>query len=153
MLGAKNYSISELIKDPFQLFFMMIGVFTVSMLLPFSLACYNYNKFYSKTAPIDYQYPKFSDFEFSLKFAVVYIPLQIYSCKIMTPLFFGICREQKNHKERELRSQKAAINLYKSLYNQLIVIWGFFIIKNQPYYPKTLGGSGSPLASFDGMPY
>jgi hypothetical protein len=64
-----------------------------------------------------------------------------------------ICREQKNIKERELRSQKAAINLYKLLYHQFIVIWGYNLIKDKDFLPFSLGGRGDFKQSFVGFPY
>ena len=110
-MRAKNYSISELVKDPSQLFFMMLGVFTVAIIPSFTLGCSNFIKITYKEKPDGYQLPKFSDLRISIIFAAIFAFLEILFCKGFTSYFGKICREQKNTKERELRSQKAAINL------------------------------------------
>lgn len=76
-MRAKNYSISELVKDPSQLFFLMLGIFTIAIIPSFTLGCLNFIKITEKEKPKDYTLPQFSDLGMSLVFASIFIVLEI----------------------------------------------------------------------------
>jgi len=56
-------------------------------------------------------------------------------------------------KEREIRSGKGALCIYKTIYFALASFWGYFVLKDQNYFPKSLFGSGEFYNGFKDFPY
>ncbi len=56
-------------------------------------------------------------------------------------------------KEREIRSGKGALCIYKTIYFALATFWGYFVLKDQNYFPKSLFGSGEFYNGFKDFPY
>ena len=54
---------------------------------------------------------------------------------------------------REMRSKKAALNLYKVSYFLSSTLWGYSILRDRPWFPACLGGSGDIVDTFRGYPY
>ena len=131
----------------------MLGIFTIGIIPSFTLGCINFIRITEKEKPEGYELPRLSNLRLAVVFAFLFALLEVLFCKGFTTYFVRICREQKNTKERELRSQKAAINLYKMIYHQCIVIWGYILIKDKDYMPFSLGGKGDFNQSFVGFPY
>ena len=92
-MKAKNYSITELVRDPSQLFFLMLGVFTISIIPSFTLGCINFIKITEREKPKGYELPKFSNLKLALVYAVVFALLEMLFCKGFTSYFVKICRE------------------------------------------------------------
>jgi len=59
------------------------------------------------------------------------------------PFFERNCKEQANVSLRRAKALKAANNFYKGFYFIGTVSAGYYVLRNEPYLPTTLGGSGS----------
>jgi len=92
-MKAKNYSISELVRDPSQLFFLMLGIFTIGIIPSFTLGCINFIKITEKEKPKGYELPRFSNLKLALVFALLFALLEVLFCKGFTSYFNKICRE------------------------------------------------------------
>ena len=67
--------------------------------------------------------------------------------------FIPICKIQNNYVERELRSKKAAVSFYKTIYYICSTTFAFLIIKDQDYFPRYFGGNGHFMNVFNDFPY
>jgi len=65
-----------------------------------------YQKF-SKIVPEGYEYPKVSDFKFSLVAGLIITGIQICSEKLLYPVFKNICKDQHLPVKNRLRIRKA----------------------------------------------
>ena len=92
-MKAKNYSISELVRDPSQLFFLMLGIFTIGIIPSFTLGCINFIKITEKEKPKGYELPMFSNLKLALVFALLFALLEVLFSKGFTLYFVKICRE------------------------------------------------------------
>lgn len=76
--------------------------------------------------------------------------------KIITSASYNLlapyCKEQKDQKLKEKRTTKAAHYVYASLYFVGIIIFGWIVIKDEPYYSKWLGGKGDLSLVWDKFP-
>lgn len=43
--------------------------------------------------------------------------------------------------------------MFKSIYFVFATAWGYYVLKDQFYMPKSLGGNGDFMDSFRGFPY
>ena len=54
-----------------------------------------------------------------------------------------IAKDREDIELKKKRAQKAVMNIYKFFYYTGITIFGFYVLKDSPVLPPTLGGSGS----------
>ena len=87
------------------------------MAIPFALGCINFIHITYEQKPTGYVLPELKSLKMAIVFAILFAMMEVLFSKYFTQYFAKICREQKNLKERELRSQKAAINFYKCIYH------------------------------------
>lgn len=80
--------------------------------------------------------------------AVVFGIIEYISKKIFLILLLPVCKVQSNLKEREMRSKKAAKGFYKCCYFMFSVSWGYYVLKDTNYLPRSLGGSGDIVNSW-----
>ena len=72
-MKVRNYQINELTRDPVQLLFLILGVFSVSMLLPFALAGINFVSWCIKNKPEGYAFPLFADLKITLYASIFFL--------------------------------------------------------------------------------
>ena len=56
--------------------------------------------------------------------------------------FYGICKEKEDEEIRYAKTKKACNSLFKAFYFITVSIWGYSILKDEPYLPKWLLGHG-----------
>lgn len=76
------------------------------------------------------------------------------SSKKVFPLFFRpICKDQDDPVKAELRSQKASNCLCTAIYMIYSTSFGYYVLKDQYFMPKALGGDGDFALVFNEHPY
>ena len=140
----KSYSVSELISNPVQLIFMCLACFTVFLFVPLITLGYRFGKQAkeSPNKPEDYEFPQLSDLKMTVIATVVFAVME-YGCRnLFYVMFEPYCREQKDLVLRHKRSSKASFCIYKALYFMWATAFGYIVLKDTPYLPWYLGGSG-----------
>jgi hypothetical protein len=54
-----------------------------------------------------------------------------------------IAKDREDLELKKKRANKAVMNIYKFIYYTGITIFGYYVLKDSPVLPPTLGGSGS----------
>jgi hypothetical protein len=57
--------------------FLLFAVVTLGMLVPFTLACWDFIEQSNRNKPDGYEFPKFSDFKITLASSVVFCFLEV----------------------------------------------------------------------------
>ena len=100
------------------------------MLIPFTRGGYTFTVQAKKSVPEGYDFPSINDFWItgiaSIFFAVISIVLK----SVFHKLFLPYCKEQKDLKKREIRTNKAAGCLYKFIYFLWATSWGYYVLKD-----------------------
>mmetsp|Transcript_27664 Transcript_27664/g.41948 ORF Transcript_27664/g.41948 Transcript_27664/m.41948 type:complete len:327 (-) Transcript_27664:120-1100(-) len=149
----KNFSVIEILKDPIQVAFLLFAAFTLGMLIPFTKAGYDFAEKSKANKPTDYSWPELSDLYLTVLASVGFAIVELAIRKVAYYAFIPFCKEQKNLKLRDIKSQKAAFNIYKFLYFLGASAWGYYVLKDQYYLPPTLGGKGVLMDGFKEFPY
>ena len=137
-----NSKISEIVKSPIQFAFMTFTVLSLAMLVPFMYASYQFLKISKANAPEGYEFPMFSDFRLTGCSAIVFAALQYVCRRVFYVMFYPFCKTCETEKEREMRSGKAAFNIFKIFYFTIATFWGFYVLLDQHFMPPSLGGNG-----------
>lgn len=132
---------------------LVMAVFTVGMLVPFTMAGMAFVKEMKDNMPKGYEYPELADMKITAIAAIFFAVIEIVMRKVFYKMFIPFCREQDDKLLQERRSGKAAFCIYKSIYFIWATSWGYIVLKDQPYLPPWFGGSGSIDVSFEGWPY
>lgn len=85
--------------------------------------------------------------------SVFFAALQYVARKVFCVMFYPYCKACPTEKEREIRSGKAAFNIFKIFYFCGATFWGFYCLLDQPYMPPSMGGSGDFLTVWKDFPY
>ena len=73
--------------------------------------------------------------------------------KILTPFTMRIISEKYTGEERRDKAEKSAACLFKSAYFLCAVSFGWLVVKDAPWLPPIMGGSGDAALIFEGYPY
>jgi hypothetical protein len=153
MMKAKNYKVQQLVEDPVQLMFLILGVFTMAMILPFTLAAINFVSHCIKNQPVDYKFPLFEDLKTTGYASVLFMAAEYLVRQNLFVLFLPVCREQHNKFEQELRCKKAAAYLFKTAYALSLTAYIYYHLRNQDFFPRLLGGKGAFINTLQSYPY
>ena len=126
---------------------------TVTMLYPFTKACYDFTVLKEAEKPEGYEYPKVEDFRLMVFAALTFVVIEQICGHLLYKLFEPFCKEQNDLEVRKVRSSKAAISIYKAIYFTFAVWWGYKVLIEQYYMPKLLGGSGDFTKVMTEFPY
>ena len=149
----KAYSIRMIVKDPMQLVFLILSIFSFGCIFPFFYDAYEFVKVSKANAPETYEFPKITDFEITLYSTVFFALLEVIIKKVAYRFLEPYCKEQTDVKSREIRTMKAAQCVFKGIYYTTVTAWGYSVLKDQKWYPVSLGGSGDISIVFDEWPY
>ena len=69
------------------------------------------------------------------------------------PLSHEILRDCFEGKDREDRANRSAFCAMKGMYFISMSILGFVVMKDAPWFPRVMGGTGDAANTFDGYPY
>lgn len=112
------------------------------MVVPFTKACYDFTVEKEAIKPENYDYPTAEDFKYVLGFGILFVLIE-YTCgKVLYKLFEPFCKEQENPEVRKVRSTKAIISVWKTLYFTAASYWGYRVVIAEYFMPKLLGGTG-----------
>lgn len=144
------------------LFFVLITALVIG-LIPFNYQTYQMLQIYKKNKPADYEFPEMADFKLTAIWTVFFILCELICKNYLYIVFIPHCKIQVDpdtgslsaemSELRVVKCKKMAHCFYKSLYFIVAVAWGYYIIINEPYFPRSLGGKGDFSKSFDGYPY
>ena len=79
----KVYTISDLIKNPFQLFFITIALLLGTLVVPFVQKCIANRTEYLAHVPEGYTFPNYHDFTLSLKVCFLFAILEYAFKKVV----------------------------------------------------------------------
>lgn len=97
--------------------------------------------------------PKLTDFWITAVSAIGFAILEYIFKHNLYVFFIPHCKEQKNLKERDMRSRKGCFSVYRMFYFMFAVAWGYAILKDQEYLPPSLGGSGDINTGWKNIKY
>ena len=108
----------------------------------------NWRKLLNSIDP-DYKLPGWDDMKICLYLIPIIAVIKIFSKKPITQFCCSVMKEAyrhpKNDKDRQLYEkykEKLPDHLFKIIFYVIITIFGFCILRNLDYFPKTLGGVG-----------
>ena len=119
----------------------------------FTKDVYDYVMIKWEKCPPGYELPRISDFWVTVAASLVFALLEYLFKQILYVFFIPYCKEQKNLKEREMRSKKGCFSIYRTIYFIFAVAWGYIVLKDQDYLPPSLGGSGDLLNGWKDFDY
>lgn len=97
----------------------------------------------------DYKLPGWSDLKICLMFSPIFVFIKVFLNKPLTNFCSKVMKEAyrnpKNDKDRELAKRykvKLPDHLIKITFYTFITIFGFFLLRNLEYFPKSLLGNG-----------
>jgi hypothetical protein len=67
-------------------------------------------------------------------------------------VIYAVCKEQKDEKQRAARSTKAASSVYKTIFFTLSSYFGYFVLKDEPFFDVLIGGKGDTMMMFKDYP-
>ena len=76
---AKNYTIEELTRDPIQLAFLILGVFTICIIAPFTMAISNFVQKAHLEKPEGYEFPGVEDLKLAARSTAVFACLEVFT--------------------------------------------------------------------------
>ena len=125
----------------------------LSIVLIFA-SCFFINDFNNniKKYNLNYSWPKFSDLFPSLYFLPIVICFKLF-IEYISKGFVEYCLSKK-YKQPNMKKlgdkyrHKLATHIYKIIFYTGITIFGYYILKDLPYFPKSMGGKGYISAMF-----
>ena len=89
----KSPGILELLSSPWNILCFSFTSFTVTMLYPFTKACYDFTVLKEAEKPEGYEYPKFDDFKLMMIAALTFVMIEQISGHLLFKLFERFCKE------------------------------------------------------------
>lgn len=124
-------------------------MFCIIATFVFSFAPYGIYKIYVSRLWLEEKYPnpaspwpKLTDFYITVLSAIFVYITDTISHKLTYNWFYNNCKEKKDNTIRVAKTLKACNNFYKGVYYTIIVIWGYFMLKDEYFMPASLLGSG-----------
>lgn len=99
-----------------------------------------------------YKWPELSDFYITIIFALMSVAINFILNKISWSFFYAVCKEKKDEEIRKAKTLKACNSFYKSLYFMSAAAWGYYILKDEKYLPRSLLGHGDLSLMNDNYP-
>ena len=94
-----------------------------------------------------------SDFKITIISSVFFAFMQKTCRDYFAVLFMPFVKDCKTEEEKVLRCGKGAYGMFKLVYFVSATYWGWTVLKDQPFFPKSLGGSGDFARMWDNYPY
>ena len=94
----KQYSISELVKSPQQLVFLLMAGVTVGMLGPFTKSSYDWINWAKSRKPEGYAWPELADMKLMTICSFGFMLAEIVMRRIFYALFIPFCKEKTDLK-------------------------------------------------------
>ena len=104
-------------------------------------------------APESYRYPKVSDFGITIVISVGFVWCYEVTVKFLKIIVKPYCKDQDDAKKLEVRCYKASIAVFNAFYMIYLSALGYYVLKDQFYFPTSLGGSGDYGIVFKDHPY
>jgi len=96
-----------MLKKPMNVVFAIFTVFTVGMMIPFTLACINVSLDSVKNKPESYELPSLWDLKQVGISALICAVIEKFFKEVLSPLYLSVCKVQEEP-SRTLRSIKMA---------------------------------------------
>ncbi|ORX50058.1 LAG1-domain-containing protein [Piromyces finnis] len=139
--------------------FNVFNVISIIFVGVFTWYSYETYKFYTKHKTIASQNEKLS-YDADPKFLLPAIPgsiIVILVRKFLVNKFKiiadKIVRKDKGWKDRDVKIEKCATQIYKTLNYITLSVIGYVLLKDEDYYPKSLGGHGDIEQMWVDLPY
>lgn len=135
-------------KDKSEVIFLLIGIAFSIGLVPF-FKIFFWMLETQRTNHPEYNWPKWSDFYFTFYLMCIWHLMR----QLIVAIFFPIClsagKPVEDQKLMEAKAHKAATYVYKTSYFFIATVIGFYVLKDVPYMPPMMGGSGSFMKLYD----
>ena len=123
------------------------------MLIPFTYHGYMFVQEKRANAPEGYEFPSIYDFKTSLILSIFFAYAQVYIKKNMQIIFLPWVKKCQTEDERLLRAGKGSYQIWKFILMTISTTWGWNVLKDQPFFPKSLGGTGDYALMWVDYPY
>lgn len=90
-----------------------------------------------------YDWPKYSDFCYTIASALGYVAIDNLARLILPPLFICFCNTPDPGEARNIQVDKMAQYTIKSMYYIGSTYWNLHVSFGKPWLPKSLGGAGT----------
>ena len=138
---------------PIQIMFILCGLVAIVGVGPFTYYCYEYIDQSIENKPVDYDFPNWRDFKWTLLSVAIISILDVIAYMVLNKLFRPICKIQDDIEERDRRTEKASYSGFKLIYFLAVTIWGYVILHNKQFFPPLLAGSGDFHKCSQNYPY
>jgi hypothetical protein len=125
-------------------------LFCIIAALVFSIAPYGIYEIYQsrkwleKNHPNPAQpWPALTDFYVTIVSAIFIYVTNTLMNKATFKFFYNCCKEKVDDDLRIAKTIKACNNFYKGIYYTIVVLWGYFLLKDEYFLPASLLGSGN----------
>ena len=116
-----------------QVIFFVIIILLLGINVVFTVESYRFNIKASAEKPEGYTFTSIRDFWIMLVSGPVFFLAETLLCRLFYNLFLPHCKEQVDIEKRNIRSQKAALCMYKFTYFLLATGFGYYVLKDQDY--------------------
>lgn len=121
---------------------MLLGLITLGCGILFGVDGYNIRVIGLANKPEGYEYPGFEETWITAVSGVAFILFEAAIKPFIYSSLGPLSKEQVNQVVKERRVNKMTDCVCKLIYFVFSTTWGYAILKNEPYLPPILGGSG-----------
>jgi hypothetical protein len=125
----------------------------MALLIPFNYYGYQHIQRVKYDAPADYEYPTLMDLRICFILSIIFQYIKVGFERVVPILIQPFCKDQDDPIKVKLRSEKAAHSFFSGIYMIYSTSFGYYVLKDQYFMPKALGGSGDVSLCFSQQPY
>ena len=93
-----------------------------------------------------------SDFGITLAAGLISLVANLLMNELTWDFFYKSCKEKNDEQLRIAKTKKSCNSFYKGVYYIAVAIWGYEVLKDEIYLPRSLLGSGDLLLINKGYP-
>ena len=136
-----------------QLFFFVIGLLATPISIYFFREFNDVRAWMINSFPQpEYGWPQYSDFYITIIGCAVSWITQITLNKMTWQFFYDNCKEKENEEVRLSKTQKSCDHFYKGFYFIVATVWGYIVMKDSNFLPRSLLGKGDLSHVHDNYP-
>lgn len=100
----------------------------------------------------EHGWSELSDFKITLIAAIVSFVVNQVMNLVTWKFFYALCKEKQDEDLRKSKTLKACNSLYKGVYFITVTVWGYYVLRDCDYLPKSLFGKGDLTNLNNGYP-
>jgi hypothetical protein len=136
-----------------QLFFFLLLVMVVPITLRFIREFNEVRAWMMNNFPEpSYGWPSYKDFYITAIGCFVSWIMMTVLNKLTWNMFYHLCKEKENEEIRIAKTQKSCDHFYKGFYFIISTVWGYLVMKDSNFLPRSLLGVGDLSHVHDNYP-